>query len=124
MNFNDPQTYISIISYVLLFLSEVLPFLPCKSNGVVDYIIKILKDNQQCIKGAASKVADSNKSDELTNVVTHYTEELLNLRKFKIELEKIVQNLNKDESLDKNEIKKELENVIKEIKNLHDNKKK
>ena len=38
MDFNDPSSYISIISSVLLIISEVLPFLPCKPNGLIDVL--------------------------------------------------------------------------------------
>ena len=40
MDFNEPTSYISIISSTLLILSEILPFLPCKPNGIIDTIIK------------------------------------------------------------------------------------
>jgi len=41
MDFEDPSSYISIISSALLIISEILPFLPCNANGLFDSIFKI-----------------------------------------------------------------------------------
>jgi hypothetical protein len=47
MDFRDPSSYISIISSVLLIISEILPFLPCHANGLFDSVFKI---SPCCIK--------------------------------------------------------------------------
>lgn len=41
MNINDPAVYISILSSSLLIISEILPFLPCKPNGLCDIFLNI-----------------------------------------------------------------------------------
>jgi hypothetical protein len=38
MNWTEPESYISIISTFLFVFSEILPFLPCKSNGLIQLI--------------------------------------------------------------------------------------
>ena len=43
MSFQDPASYISVISSSLLIISELLPFLPCKPNGLIDIIFKLDK---------------------------------------------------------------------------------
>ena len=108
MNFNEPESYISIISTVFLILSEVLPFLSCKSNGLFDFVITFFKNNQKCIEDKANKIIDINKSHELTSIVTHYTEELLIIRHFKLELEKMLQEIN-DNKIDRNGIKNNIQ---------------
>lgn len=115
MSFDDPQMYVSIISSFFLICSEVLPFLPCKSNGLFEFLFTFFKKNQKCIEDEAIKVIDMNKSHELTSVVTHYTEELLNVRKLKLELEEMLQNIN-DNKIDKNGIKNNIQKILDEIK--------
>ena len=115
MNFNEPGSYISIISTVFLILSEVLPFLSCKSNGLFDFVITFFKNNQKCIEDKANKIIDINKSHELTSIVTHYTEELLIIRHFKLELEKMLQEIN-DNKIDRNGIKNNIQKMLDEIK--------
>jgi len=123
MKFDEPQTYISIISTVFLMFSEILPFLPCKSNGLFDFFINFFKNNQQFIEDSAIKVVDIQKSHELTSIVTHYTEELLNIRHFEIELEEMLQKINNDK-IDKNGIKNNIQKILTEIKELNEKNKK
>ena len=52
MDFGDPSIYISIISSVLLIISEILPFLPCHANGLFDSVFKI---SPCCIKAKEEK---------------------------------------------------------------------
>lgn len=62
----DPSFFISIFSSSCLVLSEILPFLPIKSNGFVDMVINIFKKN--------SKV-----QDEKNNLKDFDEKKLLNL---------------------------------------------
>ena len=47
LNGGDPSFYISIVSSACLFLSEILPFIPIKSNGFVEMVINIFKKNSK-----------------------------------------------------------------------------
>jgi len=109
------ETYTTIISTAILIISEILPFLPCKSNGIFDFFINFLKTNKKCIQEGANKVVDVSKTHELTTVVTHYTEELLIVRKFKIELEDMIEKIDKD-NINKEDIKSSIKKILEEIK--------
>lgn len=50
MNFTEPEHYVSLISTILFVLSELLPFLPCKSNGIIDCLTLILKNTRKIEK--------------------------------------------------------------------------
>ncbi len=70
MNFSDPSTYISLLSSILLILSEILPFLPCKSNGLVQIMLNLIDVNRSCLTNAAikdindKKINKQNKDDD------------------------------------------------------------
>ncbi len=53
MNFSEPEHFISLISTILLLLSEILPFLPCKSNGIADFLTQLAT--------GLNKIKDENK---------------------------------------------------------------
>ena len=59
MDFKDPSSYASIISAVLLIISEILPFLPCKPNGLVDTIFKLSPCCDNCCKNSTDTDTDS-----------------------------------------------------------------
>lgn len=68
----DPTFFISIFSSSCLLLSEVLPFLPIKSNGFVEMIINIFKNNSKVrdVKenyGDKNKNSNSNSNNEVTD---------------------------------------------------------
>ena len=46
MPYQDPSFYISVVSSACLFMSEILPFLPIKSNGFIEMIINLLKNKK------------------------------------------------------------------------------
>lgn len=62
MNFSDPSTYIRLCSSILLILSEILPFLPCKSNGVIQILLNLINTNKTCIENAAIKPNSTHKN--------------------------------------------------------------
>ena len=62
MNVSDPSTYISLFSSILLILSEILPFLPCKSNGVIQILLNLINTNKTCIENAAVKPNSTHKN--------------------------------------------------------------
>jgi hypothetical protein len=50
---NNYEFYITLFSSIFLFFSETLPFLPCKSNGIVHSFINLIssiKDKNSCIE--------------------------------------------------------------------------
>ncbi len=50
---NNYEFYITLFSSIFLFFSETLPFLPCKSNGIVHSFISLIssiKDKNSCIE--------------------------------------------------------------------------
>ena len=60
----DPTFFISIFSSSCLLLSEILPFLPIKSNGFLEIIINIFKNKskvQDVKENDGSKVTDEKK---------------------------------------------------------------
>ena len=68
MNFSDPSTYVSLFSSILLILSEILPFLPCKSNGVVQIFLNLINTNKTCIENAAIKPTNKHTNKDKTDI--------------------------------------------------------
>lgn len=74
MDFTEPEHFISLISTILLVMSEILPFLPCRSNGIADFFTQLLKglnkienkNTKSCIKKESEDTSSS--SEDITEV--------------------------------------------------------
>ena len=79
MSFDNPSFYISIFSSVCLFASEILPFVPIKSNGIIHLILTclssqnkkqvVVKDDIADIKNKLSTIIV--KIDKINNIELH-----------------------------------------------------
>jgi len=106
MDVNNPQTYISIISSTLLIISEVLPYLPCRSNGIVHSITDNLKQNKT--------VHDEENKMESTTPLHYEHEDLNRLKQLENDLQNVIKHLKANKTL---EIK--LNEIIHELKRIN-----
>lgn len=102
MNLNDPATYISITSSVLLILSEILPFLPTNCNGLLHTLFKISPCCKECIidKGLENK----NKEEilvermlyKLLDDIDDLEDHNMTFKDVKNEIKKIIHHINQE----------------------------
>ena len=113
MSINDPAIYISILSSSLLIISEILPFLPCKPNGVFDIFLNI----SPCCKKNTSKEETQKIIKEKNNVnkkndiqfermlykilddLDDLEEHKLSIKDIKTNIKKIIINFNNDDDV-------------------------
>ena len=109
MDFNDPSSYISIISSILLIISEVIPFLPCNSNGIIDTFFKISPCCGKKFKIYPDEIIKKNrKATREKKIVTEHM------------LYDIIDNLEDIEcNIKHNDIKLSIKNVINYINNTY-----
>jgi len=113
MDVNNPQTYISIISSTLLIISEVLPYLPCSSNGIVHSITDNLKQN----KTVQHNVSEESKMESTTPL--HYENEDLNrLKQLEKDLQQVMKDLKANKTLEI-DLNKKLNEIIHELKRIN-----
>ena len=110
MDVNDPQTYISIISSTLLIISEILPYLPCSSNGIVHSITDNLKKKNKIV----------NEEHELESTTElHYEDEDLNrLKKLEKDLQQVMKDLKTNKTIEI-DLNKKLNEIIHELKRIN-----
>ena len=74
----DPTFFISIFSSSCLLLSEILPFIPIKSNGFLEMIINIFKKNSK-VRDVKENDVKENDGDKNSNSKVTDEKKLLNL---------------------------------------------
>lgn len=61
---DNPQFYVSVFSSVCFVCSEILPFLPIKSNGILHAILLFLSSYRNYQPSLQSKEEDVEKEDK------------------------------------------------------------
>jgi hypothetical protein len=112
MDVNSPQTYISIISSTLLIISEVLPYLPCSSNGIVHSITDNLKQNKTV------QVHDEESKMESTTALHYENEDLNRLKQLEKDLYQVMKDLKANKTLEI-DLNKKLNEIIHELKRIN-----
>ena len=105
MSFNDPTSYISIISSALLIISEILPFLPCKPNGLIDFIFKLSPCCNQCCTKSNESIKDKDKDKDniierllysILDDIDDLEDHKISLRDMKTNIKNIIHHINGD----------------------------
>ena len=113
MDLKNPETYVSIISSALLIISEILPYLPCSSNGICQTIIEIFKKKDSKIL----PIHEKNKLDSTTEL--HYEDEELNkLKKLEHDLQQVMRDLKANKTLEI-DLNLKLNEIIHELKRIN-----
>ena len=111
MNVDNPQTYISIISSALLIISEILPYLPCASNGISQIIINSFN------KTKCNKLPDENKNQVKPDLC--YEDDNLNrLKKLEKDLQQVMKDLKANKTLEI-DLNMKLNEIINELKRIN-----
>ena len=74
--FDNPSFYISIFSSVCFVISEILPFLPIKGNGIVHAILECLSSYNKDNKKQDDKTTDNPISNDIENKLDKVLEKL------------------------------------------------
>ncbi len=64
---NNYEFYISLFSSIFLFFSEILPFLPCKSNGILHSFFSLISDKNSCIENTNNFIEEIEKNKKNTD---------------------------------------------------------
>jgi hypothetical protein len=82
-SYYDPSFYISIISTVSLIVSEILPFLPIKSNGILHTVLTLIASP---VKAKLEKEKHDNIDENNSLLTTQISELKKELKEIKIEM--------------------------------------
>lgn len=87
----DPSFYVAIFSSICFFASEILPFIPVKSNGIVHSLIECLKNLKNHKVAEDKKVSNDNENNySIINV------KLNNMNK---KIDKIIEKINSEKNI-------------------------
>lgn len=115
MNINDPAVYLSILTTTLLIISEVLPFLPCKPNGLCHIIKNIMsiccKKNTSTEQNEHEKEKEKNQNNNkndiqfermlynILNDIDDLEDHKLSIKDIKSSIKKIIIHLKNDDDV-------------------------
>lgn len=137
MDWKEPTYYISLFSTLLFVFSEILPFLPCQSNGLIHLVKNLMiltnsskeKEKEKEKKKEKEKEKDSNENTKFKEVKvdTTYTysddsskkkDSEKEIKRLEIELKDVMCELRKNKHVEK-KIKKKLEELVVELENFN-----
>lgn len=85
----DPSFYIAIFTSVFFFASELLPFIPIKSNGIIHLII-------ECLKKIRDNSAKKNQEIDNENTNSIINIKLNNINK---KIDKLIEKINYEKNI-------------------------
>jgi hypothetical protein len=88
-SYYDPSFYISIISTVSLIVSEILPFLPIKSNGILHTVLTFIASPAKAkakLEEEKQKLDNKNGDEKNTLLSIQISELQKELKEIKIEM--------------------------------------
>jgi len=85
----DPSFYIAIFSSVCFFASELLPFIPIKSNGIIHSIIEFLKKTRDNSVKKNQEI-DNENTNSIINI------KLNNINK---KIDKLIEKINSEKNI-------------------------
>jgi hypothetical protein len=88
-SYYDPSFYISIISTVSLLVSEILPFLPIKSNGILHTVLTFIASPAKAkakLEEEKQKFDDKHVDEKNSLLTTQISELQKELKEIKIEM--------------------------------------
>ena len=116
MDFRDPSSYVSIISAVLLLVSEILPFLPCKPNGLIDTIFKLSPCCNKCCKNPTDSDTDTDTDTDTDRDSERDTEKDIILERLLYSMLDNIDDL-EDHKITLKDMKSNIKDIIHYVKN-------